>query len=214
MVSSRAGCIIIDRGLDWLGRRYSVRPAGIFITHAHADHADGLRRGAPCAVYATSAAWRAMARWPLADRRVLAPHDRVAVAGLQIEAWPIEHSQNAPAVGFRMTWGDTAVFYAPDVARLPHLSRALEGVTLYVGDGATIRRPLVRRRGRALIGHATITAQLGWCVAAGVRHAIFTHCGSGIARLDRAAGERTIRTLAQSLGCDARLAYDGMTLKI
>jgi len=214
MVSTRSGCIVIDRGLDWLGRPYPRRPEGIFITHAHIDHLDGLRRGAPCPVYATAPTWCAMARWPLADRGVLTLHEPVSVAGLRIEAWPVEHSRNAPAVGYRMTCGETAVFYAPDIAKLPRSRRALDGVSLYVGDGATVTRPLVRRRGRVLIGHATIAAQLGWCVVAGVPRAVFTHCGSGIVRQDPPAVEQTIRALAQSVGCTARLAYDGMTLNI
>ena len=214
MVSSRSGCIVIDRGLDWLGRPYVRRPEGIFITHAHVDHLDGLRRGAPCPVYATASTGRATARWPIADRRVLRLHDPVSIAGLRVEAWPVEHSHNAPAVGFRVTCGRRAVFYVPDIARLPHSRRALEGVSLYVGDGATMTRPLVRRRGHVLIGHATIAAQLEWCAAAGVPRAIFTHCGSGIVRRPGDAADRAVRALAQERGCAARLASDGMTLRI
>ena len=36
-------------------------------------------------------------------------------------------------------------FYLPDVAKLPNASKVLRGVDLYIGDGATIRRSMVRR---------------------------------------------------------------------
>jgi hypothetical protein len=37
------------------------------------------------------------------------------------------------------------------------------------GYGAVIRRSMVRRRGKALIGHAPMVAQLGWCEAERLR---------------------------------------------
>ena len=51
--------------------------------------------------------------------------------------------------------------YVPDLAAIRHQSDALGGVTIYVGDGATVTRSMVRRRDHALIGHAPIAAQLG-----------------------------------------------------
>jgi hypothetical protein len=110
------------------------------------------------------------------------PRQQFALAGLVVEAWPVEHSLLAPAVGYRITAGASHIFYVPDVARLPTALAALQDVDLYVGDGATLHRPLIRRRGSVRIGHATVATQLGWCEAAGVTNAVFTHCGSGIVR--------------------------------
>ena len=83
---------------------------------------------------------------------------KFAVAGLLVEAWPVEHSVLAPAVGYRVTAGSRRIFYVPDVAHLPNLLAAGRDVDLYVGDGATLDRPLIRRRGvgSVRIGHATI----------------------------------------------------------
>ncbi len=65
---------------------------------------------------------------------------------------------------------------APNVAC--GAQKALRGVDLYIGDGATIKRTMVRKRGQMSIGHASIVAQLGWCKSTIIRQAIFTHCGS------------------------------------
>jgi len=83
-----------------------------------------------------------------------------------------------------------------------------------VGDGATLDRPLVRRRGAVRIGHATIGTQPGWCATAGVKEAIFTHCGSGIVRSDPRTTAVALEAIARDHGVRARLAYDGFRLTL
>jgi phosphoribosyl 1,2-cyclic phosphodiesterase len=213
MVSAGAGRVLIDCGQDWLGRVRDLHPAAILISHTHDDHAAGLKRGAPCGVYATARAWGAMAGWPVAVRHVVPPRHPFALADLVIEAWPVEHSVLAPAVGYRLTDGSRRVFYVPDVAELPDPVAALKGVDLYIGDGATIDRSLVRRRGAVRIGHATIGTQLEWCAAAGVDRAIFTHCGSPIVRAEPRAVAATLTAMARQVGVRATFARDGLTIR-
>jgi len=97
----------------------------------------------------------------------------------------------------------------PDVAGLPNASDALRKVNVYIGDGATIQRSMVRHKGGTLIGHAPITVQLGWCKKAGVRHAIFTHCGSPIVRGETRMLNASVQGLGREHSIDARLACDG-----
>ena len=97
MVSSGGRRVLIDCGADWLGRVRRLGPAAILISHAHDDHAAGLKRGAPCGVYASAEAWSAMIAWPLASRYVVPAKHPFALRGLLIEAWPVEHSLLAPA---------------------------------------------------------------------------------------------------------------------
>lgn len=213
-IDAGRGRVLIDCGRDWLGLVRGLRPDAVLISHAHEDHAAGLERGAPCGVFASADAWRAMARWPLPIRYVVPPRRPFPLAGMLVEAWPVEHSILAPAVGYRVTAGSTRIFYVPDVARLARPVAALRDVDLYIGDGATLEHPLIRRRGSRLIGHAAVGAQLGWCASAGVRRAVFTHCGSGIVRSDPREIADALDAMAREYGVRARFAHDGLTMTI
>jgi phosphoribosyl 1,2-cyclic phosphodiesterase len=206
--------VLIDCGRDWLDGVPGFRPDAILISHAHDDHAAGLEKGAPCGVYASARAWRSMAAWPLEMRYVVPARHPFALGGLLVEAWPVEHSVLAPAVGYRLTAASRRIFYVPDVACLPNPMAALSGVDLYVGDGATLHRPLIRRRGSLHIGHATIATQLRWCAAAGVTDAVFTHCGSVIVRSEPRDIDIALAAMAREHGVRARFAYDGLRITV
>jgi len=200
---------MIDCGKDWLRRLRTVAPTAIVLTHAHADHAWGLAEGAPCPVYATKETWALLGRFPIRDRREMPTLKNTNIGGVKFCAYPVQHSVRAPAVGFRVSADGGAMFYVPDVAGLPSAARALRGIDVYVGDGATIKRSMVRRRGRTLIGHAPIVSQLGWCRKAGVKKVVFTHCGSQVVRGDARRLDALVRHLGCDHGIDARLARDG-----
>ena len=90
----------------------------------------------------------------------------------------------------------------------------MSGVALYIGDGATVVRSMVRRRDHSEIGHAPIAKQLRWCQEEGVARAIFTHCGSEIVRSDARVVSARVRKLGHEHGVDARVADDGLTLTL
>ena len=203
---------MVDCGADWLKRLEKVAPTAIVLTHGHGDHAFGLAQGAPCPVYATAETWSLIAGFPVADRRIVRARTPFRIGGITFEAFPVQHSLRAPAVGYRVSRGRAAIFYVPDVASICEQAAALGGTRLYIGDGATLIRSMVRRRGQSLIGHAPIKAQLLWCRQEGVKTAIFTHCGSGIVKGDARAMARRVRALGFEFGIDARLAYDGLSL--
>jgi ribonuclease BN (tRNA processing enzyme) len=206
--------IMIDCGTDWLGRLRAIAPNAIVLTHAHPDHASGLAEGAPCSVYATKETLDLLHRYPIHHQHRLLPRKSVTIGGIGFEAFPVRHSIRAPAVGYRVSIRNCSFFYSPDVAEIRNVSETLGGVDIYIGDGATMRRSMVRKKNRTVIGHAPITSQLGWCERAGVRYAIFTHCGSPIVRSDARQVERIVRRLGLERGVDARIAYDGFTLPI
>ncbi|MFQ5889004.1 MAG: MBL fold metallo-hydrolase [Gemmatimonadota bacterium] len=211
-VAYRRRRVMLDCGLDWKGRVWELGPHAILVTHAHPDHAFGLEDGAPCPVFATQAAWEGMAAYPIEECRLLAPREPVQVEGITFEAFPIEHSLRAPAVGYRITAGSVAIFYAPDVVYIYDREAALSGARLYVGDGSTLTRSFVRRRGERLIGHAPVRTQLTWCRKEGVPRAILTHCGSEIVGGDEPRLRAKLRELAAERGVEAELAHDGMEI--
>jgi phosphoribosyl 1,2-cyclic phosphodiesterase len=193
-------------GLDLLD---AVSPTAIVLTHAHPDHAAGLARGAPCPVFATRETWDLLHRFPVRDRRILPLNKFVLIDGVRVKAVPVEHSIRAPAVGYCLPANARSFFYVPDVSRLPNASDVLRGTDIYIGDGATLSRAMVRKRDRRLIGHASIIAQLVWCEKAGVGRAIFTHCGSQIVRGDARKLDAALRQLDREHGVQASFACDG-----
>ena len=209
-VSYKGAHVMIDCGADWAGRIRRMRPEAIVLTHAHPDHAWGLKNGASCPVYATEETWHILARFPVQDRITVLQRRPFHLQGLTFEAFPVEHSLRAPAVGYRISAGTSSIFYVPDLVSIQDLHNALNGVRLYVGDGATLHRPITRKKAGSLIGHSPIRSQLAWCRQEGVLKALFTHCGSEIVRAPSTSMRRKLRDLGQTLGVDARLAVDGM----
>lgn len=211
LVSYRSARVMIDCGADWLGAVDRITPSAIVVTHAHPDHIDGLRHGAACPVYAPAAVWPAIARWPIRERHRIRLRMPTDICGILFEAFPLDHSVIAPAVGYRITAGETTVFYAPDALRIRHARTALGGIRIYIGDGATVSRPIVRieRQRKVAVGHSPIITQLDWCANAGVTRAIFTHCGRAIVGVPISI-ERRIAELGQARGVDTRIAYDGL----
>ncbi len=139
----------------------------------------------------------------------------IDIRGIRFEAHALDHSVIAPAVGYRVTAGAATIFYAPDVLRIRNAAKALDNVRLYVGDGATIARPIVRieRRRGTPVGHVSIMSQLEWCAQAGVPRAIFTHCGRAIV-----AGpsdiDSQIRALGREHSIDTQVAFDGLRIAV
>ena len=206
--------ILIDGGANWLGRIAALRPTAVVLTHAHPDHAWGLAQGAPCPVYATAMSWRSLAGYPIEDRRLMPEREPIAFGNVSFEAFPVDHSTRAPAVGYRLSSRQSKVFYAPDVVAIRERAAALRRVDLYVGDGAAITRSLVRHRDGILIGHTPIRTQLGWCCAEGVPRALFTHCGSEIVGGDERVLGALVRRLGRERGVDARIACDGLRISL
>ena len=213
-VSFHGRRVILDLGEDWLGKAFELAPAAYFVTHAHPDHAWGLKRGAPCPVYASADSWESMSSFAVEDRRVVTPREPVTVGGFTFEAFKLEHSIRAPAVGYRVTAGTATIFYAPDLVYIEDRAEALAGADRYIGDGATLERSMVRKRGDVLFGHTPMRTQLTWCEKEGVRASIFTHCGAHIVAGDEESVAAKLEVMARERGVATAIAHDGLDLEI
>jgi len=120
----------------------------------------------------------------------------------------------APAVGYRITAGDVAVFYVSDLVSIHERRDALSHIQLYIRYGASIIRPILRHRGKVLIGHASIRDQLDWCREESTERIVITHCGSQIVNADARAANARVRVLGRERSLHVRIAYDGMTLML
>ena len=214
LVSYRSANVMIDCGLDWLGKLKRVHPNAIVLTHAHPDHAWGLKQGAPCPVYAPEKTWHELKHYPIEDRHVIEERAPMKVSGIRFEAFPVEHSVLSPAVGYRVSVGRARIFYAPDLIFIHERSEALKGVQIYIGDGATVTQSFIRKRGKALIGHSPVRTQLTWCQKEGVPRAIITHCGSEIVTGDEREICAKMRAMAKQRHVHMRIAYDGMKVNL
>jgi phosphoribosyl 1,2-cyclic phosphodiesterase len=208
--------LVVDCGEGWLGQIKDWDLDGILITHAHPNHAFGLLKGAPCPVYATKKTWEVMDKFPIENLIVIAEDTPFKVPengklGITCEAFPISHSTRAPAVGFRLSAGRVTIFYTPDVAWINDRDAALDGVRVYIGDGASVTKSLVRKPGEEIIGNASIQFQLTWCQKTGVNTAFFTHLRTEIVSENEPTILQEIRTMAaaRDIG-QVDLARDGM----
>jgi phosphoribosyl 1,2-cyclic phosphodiesterase len=210
LASYRGQRVMVDAGEDWSDRIDSVRPHAIVLTHAHPDHAGGLAEGVDCQVFATPETWERIHAFPIRRRHRLHASRRTRIRGIVFTPFRVEHSTRCPTVGYQIRAGAVTIAYVPDVAYIPDGAEALKGVDLYVGDGATMRTPMIRRRGEHLIGHASVRTQLTWCSHAGISAAVITHCGAGIVTGDERRLRAQLRRWAGERGVTAQIAYDGM----
>ena len=216
LISYKGKRILIDCGLDWLGKIEQIKPDAIFLTHAHPDHSWGLEHGAPCPVYATQESWdvKELKTFAITEKNVIHDRQKIHLWGITIEVFSVVHSIRCPAVGYRITAGRVTIFCAHDLISIHERAAALRSVSLYIGDGATIMRPMLRRRGTQLFGHTTIKTQLGWCKKEKISRAIFTHCGTQIVAGNAKIVERKIRELGLEMGVITWVAHDGMSIVI
>lgn len=214
LISYKGKRVLIDCGLDWLGKLDQIKPDAIVLTHAHPDHAWGLKKGAPCPVYATRESWRVkeLKKFPIKEKIIVPIQKKIIIEGITFEAFTEQHSLLCPGVGYRITAGNVTIYYSGDLISIDKRHLALKEVRLYIGDGATIVRPMVRRKGDKIFGHTTIRAQLGWCQKEHVPRAIITHCGTQIVADKSGKAEAKIKQLAQERNVKVAIAYDGMKI--
>jgi hypothetical protein len=60
------------------------------------------------------------------------------------EAFRVEHPLRS-AIGYRIKAGRTSIFYVPDLVYIYEQDEALFDIRMYVGDGASLCRPINRR---------------------------------------------------------------------
>ena len=208
---------MIDCGEGWERKLKKINPDYIIITHAHPDHAFGLKNGTKAKVLATKKSFDILKKFPLKDsqKKVLDIEKKIRISTLTIEPFSLIHSIKAPAIGIKVTYLKKSFFYAPDVLWIENREKAFKDILFYIGDGATINKSLVRKdkKTNKLFGHANISQQLTWCRKENVKKMIVTHLGSQIVK-DEKKAKQTILKLANEKEVEVLIAYDSLEIKL
>lgn len=205
--------LLLDAGETWQGHVHEIDPDWIAITHAHPDHAFALAEGTNVPVYVSAESFELLKHYPVRRFRVFGAGELIRVGPFRVQPYDVIHSIRAPAVGFRVHASGTTLVYNPDIISIPQEASVLHGVDVFIGDGASLTRPLVRRHGDALFGHTTVRAQLGWCRRNGITRAYFVHCGKQLVQMDPVVLARRVRELGGS-GIRAQVARDGQSIRL
>ncbi len=112
LITYKGTRVMIDCGLDWLGKVNRIKPHAIILTHAHPDHSWGLKNGAPCPVYATRASWnvKELKKFPIKEKMVIHDRQEFKIGDITFEVFNVVHSLICPAVGYRITAGKNTIF--------------------------------------------------------------------------------------------------------
>jgi ribonuclease BN (tRNA processing enzyme) len=150
--------LLCDFGENQAGRLSEIRPDAIVISHAHPDHAWGLRDPSAIPVYASAATHAIIRDLPVGKPITMAPGRRRRVGPFRITLFPVAHSVRCPCTAIRVEGAGTTLLYSGDVVAFPDPEAALSGVDLYVGDGSTLTDLVHKDRARD--GHTTSRAPL------------------------------------------------------
>lgn len=120
LVDAGISCRRIEQGL----KRYHCTPGdldGIFITHEHSDHINGLPvllKKADVPVYTTAGTWQAAGRKLAGYENHFVPLTRrVGLKEIQVVPFAISHDAARP-VGYTVYFGETKITVATDLGRI------------------------------------------------------------------------------------------------
>jgi len=215
LITYRNKKIMVDCGEDWVKKVWQIKPDAIVLTHAHPDHAYGLKNGSPCPVYATTTTWQLIKDFLIPEdfrKKIFFTKPNI-IYGVNFKPIKVLHSLKAPAVSFRISIDKKTFFYSGDIAYLPDQKRNLKNVSLYIGDGSTVQKTLISKKYGQIHGHASVKTQLGWCKKAGIKNAIFTHCGTELVTKFQ-DNKKYIQKLVLVKKLSANIACDGLSVKI
>jgi ribonuclease BN (tRNA processing enzyme) len=209
--------LLCDFGENRRGLLAKIRPDAIFVSHAHPDHSWGLEEGTSVPLYASEITHALTAKFPIGERVVLEPGRLVRIGPFRLTAFPVVHSVRCPCIAARLEISGRVLVYSGDIVAFERPEEALNGASVYLGDGSTLKGSLERRHpSGALIGHTTVRAQLGWLSKHGIPRAVFSHFGKGPIEMGEKALREALEELAseRAPGCQVDAASDGAKFRL
>lgn len=197
--------LMVDHGLESIPLA-KTRPDAILITHGHWDHFKWGKEDEKyeSMIYVARETKR-IAKFKK-NFKIIKLDKQFKVGPFKIIAYRVIHSLRCPAVGFKIRNKKTIV-YNPDLIAIKNKS-VLRNVDLYVGDGASLRGNLVRRKNDKLFGHTRMKTQVNWCRKYGIKKMIFTHLGKNPLSI----GDKNLEKALREEDIEVRIAHDGMVI--
>lgn len=205
LLTSQKVRLLIDYGTLHRYELEELDPCAILITHAHPDHYIWLKKEVETEtpIYLTKETFD-YGEFRPKNCKVIQQDEKFKLPPFEILPYKVLHSIRCPAVGFRIRTSDEkTLLYNPDVVNISDKDRILEGVDCYIGDGSSVKKSLVRRRGDKIFGHTRVTTQINWCKKHNIDKVIFTHLGKEAIEKEEEFKKEYPEVL---------LAYDGMEL--
>jgi len=208
--------LLVDYGEEHKHSIEEIKPDAILITHAHPDHYIWLNQDVKInkdvEVYLTKFTLD-YGKYKPRDFIVIEKNKWFKIGPFRIKAYDVLHSIRCPAVCFKIKTENKTFVYASDLVDIKRKEDCLQGVDVYIGDGATFRG-LVRRKGSRLFGHTRIITQLNWCKKYKIPTAIFTHFGKEIVEMPDKKLNEKISEMQEGAGVKIVFAYDGLKIEL
>jgi ribonuclease BN (tRNA processing enzyme) len=187
--------VLFDFGKNHQGDLKRVAPTAIVLSHAHSDHVEGLKGEAvdvPVFMSKSTDAALKVGYEGIKDRRILKEGVPQKIDHLTVTAYHTQHSTRAPSIALKIeTAEDGIIGWVSDVISVGLGQQFFKGLDVYLGDASYFHGGMVRRLRGEVVGHTSITTQLGWVGKHGVKQAIFSHFGDWITE----AGETGARKM-------------------
>jgi len=220
---------IIDVGETWKEFIDNIIPTNVpvIISHAHPDHLFGLeecKRNLRVAISNQSLKSKYFKKEKYENINFeLFEYEKgyFVFSGRKFYTVPIMHSILAPNQILVFSFCGKRICYASDIFHIKKRDRKiLDKVDVYIGDGASLTKDIVRWRKEGdkgpFGGHASVRKQLTWCKEHGIPIVVFMHHGSESIKMGYRKLKNRIINLAQDVGYNGKVyvACDGSILHI